>query len=260
MSITRVAFAVFLIAVVTAFVVIVCAAGVAYAAGPEPQQQPDCATCHSEVAKAWEGGKHAEKGVACVVCHKPGSNAHPGSPIGVDKSADLCGTCHSAAFKEWQASGHGRVNVACSSCHDMHSAALKFVTPTDLCAGCHKERSSPTNMPMGSATNACIGCHMNSAAPNANAGSTPPSNHSFVMGADACQRCHKDSAHAAHQIVSTAAPQPGTDKPVQQPVPTATVAAASVTSNSVSAWPNIVGGVIGGLLLGFISAVVVIRR
>ena len=142
----------------------------------------------------------------------------------------------------------------------MHSAALKFVMPTDLCAGCHKERMSPTDMPMGSATNACVSCHMNSTAPNANTQGTTHFDHSFVMATDACQSCHKDNAHSSHKIASTAEPQPGTDQPIQQPVPIATLAAASVTSNNASAWPNIVGGVIGGLLLGFISAVVVIRR
>jgi hypothetical protein len=113
---------------------------------------------------------------------------------------------------------------------------------------------------MDSSTNACINCHMHSTASGTTATNPTPSNHSFVMGADACQGCHKDNVHTAHKIASTVLPQPGTDKPVQQPVPTATLAAASVTSNSVSAWPNIAGGVIGGLLLGFISAVVVVRR
>jgi len=260
MSTTRVVFAVFLMTVVTAFVVSVCAAGVAYAAGPEPQQQPDCATCHSEVAKTWGGGKHAIKGIACTACHQPGPNAHPGSPIGVDKSAAFCSTCHSAAGTEWQTSGHGKANVACTSCHDMHSASLKFKAPTDLCASCHKEREDQSNMPMDSSTNACINCHMHSTASGTTATNPTPSNHSFVMGADACQRCHKDNVHTAHQIISTVLPQPGADKPVQQLVPTATLAAASAASNGVSAWPNIMGGVIGGLLLGFISAVVVVRR
>lgn len=260
MSTTRIFFAVFLIAVVAALVVGVCAVGAVYAAGPEPQQQPDCATCHSDIAKTWGGGKHSINGITCTACHTPGPNAHPGSPMGADKSAAFCGTCHSAALKEWETSGHGKANLACNSCHDMHSASLKFKTPTDLCASCHKERENQSNMPMDSSTNTCVNCHMHSTAPGTKASNPTPSDHSFVMGADACQRCHKDNVHAAHQIVSTAPPQPGTDKPVQPPAPTVTAAATSAASNSVSAWPNIAGGAIGGLLLGFVSAVVVVRR
>ena len=259
MSTTRVMLAILLIAAVTLVVVGLCMAPNAYAAGPEPQQQPDCATCHSDAAKVWTGGKHAAKGIACTACHTPGPAAHPGNPIGVDKSSAFCGTCHSAALKEWQTSGHGQANLACSSCHDMHSASLKFKTPTELCASCHKERESQTKMPMDSATNPCVNCHMYNVPPGANPTSTTPTNHSFVMSADACQRCHNGNVHASHQIVSTVPPQPGTDKLVQPPAPTVTPA-ASVASGIASAWPNIAGGAIGGLLLGFISAVVVVRR
>ena len=298
MSTQRILFAILLIAAVTTVVVGLCMVENAYAAGPEPQQQPpDCTTCHADRAKQWETSRHAQafssaefkktwdagknqpdclachttgfdvntgkykqEGVGCSTCHKPGPNGHPGGPMSVADSAEFCGTCHTSTYHEWQKSGHGQANLACSSCHDMHSTELRFKTTADLCSSCHKERANQAGMPMDNTAGACTNCHMYNITKGANAEGKAPTGHSFVMGTDACQRCHKDNIHVAHKVISTAPPQPGTDKPIQQPVASRVAAAAPAASNMSSALPGAAGGLIGGLLLGFISAVVVIRR
>jgi len=62
MSTTRITWAIFLIAVVTAVVVGLCTVDAAAAAGPELQgtlPTQDCAACHSDLAQQWQSSKHA---------------------------------------------------------------------------------------------------------------------------------------------------------------------------------------------------------
>jgi len=301
MSTTRIMLAIVFIILVTGLVVSLCTVGSAEAAGPEPQgtppPTPDCSTCHSDRTQQWQSGNHAkafadsafkaawdsgknqqyclachttgfdantgkyaQEGITCQACHKPGPQGHPGGPMSVSDSAEFCGTCHVTTFHEWQKSGHGQANLACSSCHDMHSAGLRFKTAADLCANCHQKRNAEAGMPMNT-SGLCTDCHMYTLSDNPNAEGKAPTGHSFVMGADACQRCHKDDIHAAHKIASTSAPTPGTDKLIVTPIPPPAVAPGVASAgDGGSTLPGVAGGAVGGLVLGFITAVAFLRR
>ena len=296
MSTTRIVLAIFLIALVTALVVGLCAAGKAHAAGPEQQQTPDCTTCHGDRAKQWETGNHAkaftnpafksawdsgknqkyclachttgydantgnyaQEGVGCSACHKPGPNGHPGGPMSVSDSAEFCGTCHTTTYHEWQKSGHGKADLACASCHDMHSTSLRFRTAADLCSSCHQERNSQAGMPMNQ-VGLCTDCHMYNTPDSSRVEGKAPTGHSFVLGSDACQRCHSKDIHAAHQVSTTDTPLIGTDKVITTAVPTLAAPSAVAGSNGGLGLPHVAGGALGGLLLGFVAAVVVRRN
>ncbi len=298
MSTTRTILAILLVTLVTALVVAFLAVMPAAAAGPAqsanpPAQVGDCATCHADRAKQWQEGKHAaafsdafkttwaaannnkaclvchttgfdastgkyeQEGVGCTTCHKPaGTNGHPGGAMTVSDSAEFCGTCHNTTYAEWQKSGHGTANVSCSSCHDMHSGTLRTPESGDLCSNCHKERNVQSNMPM-SGTAQCSDCHMYQVDAAHKVEGKGPTGHTFVMSADACQRCHKDNIHQAHQVVAGATPQPGTDKPIATP---AITAGNMVAANSGSGLPATAGGALGGLLVGFAAAALIVRR
>ena len=295
MSTTRIVLAVFLIALATALVVGLCAAGEAHAAGLE-QQTPDCATCHADRTKQWETGNHAkaftnpafksawdsgknqkyclachttgydantgnyaQEGVGCSACHKPGPNGHPGGPMSVSDSAEFCGTCHTTTYHEWQKSGHGQANLACASCHDMHSTSLRFKTAADLCSNCHQERNSQAGMPMNQ-VGLCTDCHMYNTPDNSRVEGKAPTGHSFILGSDACQRCHGKDIHAAHKISTTDTPAVGTDKVIATPVPTLAAPGAAAGQNGGLNLPGVAGGALGGLLVGFVAAVVVRRN
>ena len=298
MSTTRITWAIFLIAVVTALVVGLCMTRAAAAAGPELQGTPptqDCTACHSDIAQQWQSSKHAmafsddafkktwaeggnqkycltchttgydantdkyvQEGVACQACHKPaGTNAHPGGVMTVSDSAEVCGTCHTTTLHEWQKGGHGKANIACKSCHDMHSTTLRVTESGDLCSNCHKERNVQAKMPMDN-TAQCANCHMYTLPDASKAEGKAATGHSFVMSADACQRCHKDNIHEAHKVNPTAPPQPGTDKLIAMPTSTPEVVPAVAKGSSSLA--GIIGGIMGGLLVGFVAASSVIRR
>jgi hypothetical protein len=294
MSTTRIFIAVFLVAVVTALVVGLCLVEDAHADGPQQQQPTDCSTCHADRVEQWKAGNHAkafsdgafksawdagknekyclachttgfdansgnyvQEGVGCLACHKAGPNGHPGGPMSVSSSAEFCGTCHTTTYHEWQKSGHGQANLACDSCHDMHSTTLRFRSAADLCSNCHKERNAQAGMPMNT-VGLCTDCHMYSLPDASRVEGKAPTGHSFVLGPEACQGCHKEDIHAAHKIVSTSAPQPGTDKVIKMPEPTPTEVPSTV--NSGPGLPGVAGGAVGGLVLGFATATIVVRR
>lgn len=294
MSTTRILIAICLIAAAIMLIVGLCMVGDAHAEGPQPQQTPDCSACHADRVKQWESSSHAkafssdvfqsswsaakneeyclschttgydansgnytQKDVGCQACHKPGPNGHPAGPMSVSDSAEFCGTCHTTTYHEWQKSGHGKANVACNSCHDMHATTLRFTSAADLCSTCHKETSSQAGMPM-SAAGECTDCHMYTLPDTNRVEGKAPTGHSFVMDADACQRCHKDDIHAAHKITSTSAPQPGTDKLIKAPEPTPSIAPESASHGT--GLPGVAGGALGGLVLGFATASVITRR
>jgi predicted CXXCH cytochrome family protein len=297
MSTSRIFFAVLLIAIATALVVGLCMVENASAAGPEQQQSSNCSTCHADVYKQWSTSNHAkaftddvfksswdagknqkyclachttgydpntgnyaDPSIGCQICHKPGPNGHPGGPMSVSDSAEFCGTCHTTTYHEWQKSGHGQANVACSSCHDMHSTSLKFKSAADLCASCHKDRNAAANMPMNT-TSQCTDCHMYSLPDNSRVEGKAPTGHSFILGSEACQRCHAKDIHQTHKIDLTSAPQPGTDTSIMPTVaaPTASTE-VSGASSAGPGLPGIAGGALGGLVLGFVTAAVIVRR
>ena len=301
MSTTRITCAIFLVAIATAVVVGLCTAGAAAAAGTELQGTPptqDCTACHSDLAQQWQSSKHAiafsgdafkktwaeggnqkycltchttgydantdkyvQESVTCQACHKPaGTNGHPGGAMTVSDSAEFCGACHTTTFHEWQKGGHGKANIACKSCHDMHSTTLRVTQSGDLCSNCHKERNvQAANMPMSGLTQ-CANCHMFTPVQDKAEGKGA-TGHSFVMGSDACQKCHKDNIHAAHNVDPTAPPQPGMDTAITPPSPASAqapaVAPAAVGSSNLA---GIAGGALGGMLFGFAAAVVTVRR
>ncbi len=267
--------------------------------GTPPAQTQDCSACHADRVKQWESGKHAQafstdafqklwadggkqkycltchttgydtkadsyvaEGVTCLACHKQaGDNTHPEGAMTVSSSAEFCGTCHVTTLHEWQQSGHGKANIACTSCHDMHSASLRETPSGDLCTNCHKERNvQAVGMPMSTVAQ-CANCHMFTQEQVNKQEGKGPTGHSFVMGSDACQRCHKDNIHTAHQVEIGATPQPGTDKPVVLPTQPATNAAPSgPTPSSNTALPGTAGGALSGLLVGFAAAALIVRR
>ena len=113
------------------------------------------------------------------------------------------------------------------------------------------------NMPMDNTTQ-CANCHMYTLPDASKAEGKAATGHSFVMSADACQRCHKDNIHEAHNVNPTAPPQPGMDKLIATPASTPEVAPAAAKGSS--GLGGIIGGAIGGLLVGFVAASSVIRR
>jgi len=294
MSAKCILFAIALITAVTALVISLCLVGNAHADGPAPQSSPDCTTCHADRAKQWQDsnhakafsdqvfksawdtaknpayclachttgfdantGKYVQEGVSCLACHKAGPNGHPGGPMSVSDSAEFCGTCHTTTYHEWQKSGHGQANLACASCHDMHSTSLRFKTAADLCANCHERKNLEAGMPMNQSS-LCTDCHMYNVSETSRAEGKAPTGHSFVLGSDACQRCHSKDIHAAHKIVSTDAPPPGADKPITSPEPAPTV--SPNTSSGGPGLPGVAGGAVGGLVLGFVTATALVRR
>lgn len=262
-----------------------------------PAQTPTCAGCHSERTTQWQSGKHAqafsnpafqklwadgknqkycltchttgydtatdkytEAAVGCEACHKPaGTAGHPGGAMTVESSAEFCGTCHVTTLHEWQKSGHGQANIACSSCHDMHSGSLRTTATGDLCTNCHNERNVQANMPMSGSTQ-CANCHMFTLPEGTNAEGKGPTGHSFVMASDACQRCHKDNIHAAHNVEASAMPKPGSDKPIAPAKPDTTAAGTVQATTTGSTLPGTAGGALGGLLVGFAAAALIVRR
>lgn len=294
MSTTRIWIAICLIAVAAAVVVGLSMVENAHADGPQPQQTPDCSACHADRVKQWESSQHAkafssdtfktawsaaknekyclschttgydasgnyaQENVACLACHKAGPNGHPAGPMSVSDSAEFCGTCHTTTYHEWQKSGHGKAGVNCASCHDMHATTLRFTSAADLCSTCHKETNSQAGMPMNT-TGLCTDCHMYTLPDVSRVEGKAPTGHTFVMGSDACERCHKDNIHAAHKVVSTSAPPPGTDKLIKTTLPTPSVAPSNAAGNGTGL-PGVAGGALGGVILGFATAAVITRR
>jgi hypothetical protein len=141
----------------------------------------------------------------------------------------------------------------------MHSTSLRFNTAADLCSNCHQERNSQAGMPMNQ-VGLCTDCHMYNAPGISRVEGLAPTGHSFVLGSDACQRCHSKDIHAAHQVSTTDTPPVGTDKVIVTPVPTPAAPNAVAESNGGLSLPGVAGGALGGLLLGFVAAVVVRRN
>ena len=141
-----------------------------------------CATCHEDVAKAFNAGAHGQlmaarsKDVlnkACEGCHGPGS-AHADNPskanINRKPRPEACLSCHPQAQALMAANlpAHGRNNIACLDCHvPGHSPApaqpLLSAEPAVMCAKCHGNVAAQSNLPYahrkGDKPFACTSCH-----------------------------------------------------------------------------------------------------
>ncbi len=92
-------------------------AGDARAAVVTPAASRQCVDCHTQVSTGivehWTGSTHAEKGVACVDCHKAEAKdadvfSHYGQPIATIVTPRDCARCHPAESAEFSASHHAK--------------------------------------------------------------------------------------------------------------------------------------------------------
>jgi cytochrome b subunit of formate dehydrogenase len=129
---------------------------------PEGIAKPDCAACHSAIAKDYSHGVHAlaaRKGNLmapdCATCHGKAHELEAARTVQFRAAVpDLCGSCHSEVAEQYQDSVHGQAvkrgliqAPVCTDCHGEHSIlaptnASSSVHPShvrDTCAGCHDD-------------------------------------------------------------------------------------------------------------------------
>jgi DmsE family decaheme c-type cytochrome len=185
------------------------------AAAPTYVGSETCATCHADLAEAYEKTPHAvplaaatrpESQRGCEACHGPGSaHAEAGGGKGVgglqtfaptrsarERSA-VCLACHGGEERrfDFQRSEHAASAVACTDCHDPHragSAHLLKADPPQLCYGCHLETRAKFALPehhqVDEGVLGCLDCHRAHGGPNPVA----------LRGVNnrTCFRCHGD--------------------------------------------------------------------
>lgn len=224
-----------------------------------------CLVCHTTgydpATATWEAD-----GVTCTACHTDADNAHPNTPMTVDRSPDLCGRCHSDTrfgWQDWQGSTHYQRGMSCTTCHDPHSASLK--TPaqpradgtseiSDLCTTCHQEASM--NFPYTAHHQqgvACVDCHLEHMETGVEQDPHTIPDHSFQASLATCNTCHADQMHApldetTAAAVVTAPTVPGTTEP------TPGVQAASITAEPTPVSP--LGYAILAALIGLAGGMV----
>jgi DmsE family decaheme c-type cytochrome len=177
-----------------------------------------CATCHEDIAKAFEKNPHYAvetsaryhfQTKACEACHGPGSK-HADSASAADirnparldpaEADKICLGCH---FNQpTQAgriqSGHARNTVACVACHSVHKngpeglVARRAADINKLCASCHTDvwasfqRQYRHRLPEGAMS--CVDCH------NPHGGPLPRGLQTTAANEPGCFKCHGDLA------------------------------------------------------------------
>jgi DmsE family decaheme c-type cytochrome len=156
--------------------------------GPQDAQyvgKDQCAACHEEVAKSFQGTVHAGSGFemrsqhACETCHGAGkTHVDAGGGKGTmrnlknlpsSESTAVCLTCHQGSGqKHWEGSTHANRDLACADCHNLHPKgeapkALLAKPEQELCTGCHQQKKAAmmrsSHMPMREGKITCSSCH-----------------------------------------------------------------------------------------------------
>ncbi|MGE0864210.1 MAG: multiheme c-type cytochrome [Vicinamibacterales bacterium] len=82
-----------------------------------PDASRQCVDCHTQVSTGivdhWKGSTHAEKGVACLDCHKAGAKdadmfSHYGAQIATIVTPRDCASCHPTESAEFAVSHHSK--------------------------------------------------------------------------------------------------------------------------------------------------------
>ena len=82
-----------------------------------PATSRQCVDCHTQISKGivdhWKGSTHAEKGVACVDCHRAQAKdadafSHYGATIATIVTPKDCARCHPAEAGEFAQSHHSK--------------------------------------------------------------------------------------------------------------------------------------------------------
>jgi hypothetical protein len=116
---------------------------------PDAQQTRSCASCHQEVAAAWDGGLHAlDGGATCRDCHGTHdvrSKAVLGSAEGARAVRRACATCHYEPGAD-ENDPHAD-SVSCAACHAPHGtlpaeddlSTVHALNQAATCGACHDE-------------------------------------------------------------------------------------------------------------------------
>jgi hydroxylamine dehydrogenase len=132
-----------------------------------PAASEQCVSCHDQVSPGivghWEGSTHAEKGVACVDCHRAGDDDvdgydHYGYRIATIVTPRDCSACHQTESEQFAASHHANGGNILASLDNFLAETVEG----------SREPFSPHNAPgnttamidgMASANSGCLQCH-----------------------------------------------------------------------------------------------------
>ncbi|MBI4972146.1 MAG: hypothetical protein HZC17_10040 [Candidatus Omnitrophica bacterium] len=162
--------------------------------------QQACADCHDEIVKKKAASYH--KGVACEVCHGPGS-AHVDSPTEnkppAPRDRGFCPVCHS--YNPSRPTGFPQIvtvthnpGKACISCHNAHDPVPPHAP--EQCGACHGDIAR-TKMASPHVDVPCTVCHETPTEHRMNPRMyvpTIPANREF------CGKCHAKDAQSAKEI------------------------------------------------------------
>jgi formate-dependent nitrite reductase cytochrome c552 subunit len=176
----------------------------------------------------------------------------------------LCARCHKTTTDEWQASRHGEAKINCEACHNPHSQAPRADSINELCGNCHKDTGSTfTHGTHASAGLQCNDCHI-SGSSNANIGGLSSTGHTFVVGSEACVKCHKDTVHTRDTILElsgqTTGEAPTMDELEKQVQDQEQTIQNLQSQSAVRLYTGLMQGAIVGLTIGGVAAWVVSRR
>ena len=161
----------------------------------------ECLVCHTSQFDR-QTGKFSHDGISCESCHGAMKEDHPDkSKMGLPVTSEVCESCHAITYGEWRVSAHGQKNIRCFDCHKMHEMKLRKDQPDQMCGTCHTERLKD----FSHATHAieglhCLSCHM----PEVKGAGMKirglgVRGHTFGVGAETCDGCHRDMVHASHE-------------------------------------------------------------
>jgi predicted CXXCH cytochrome family protein len=299
MSTTRIMLAILFVAALTALIVGLCTAGLAEAAGPEPQstpvaQTPDCATCHSDRAQQWQASKHAaafsnpafkktwdegKNQQYCLACHTTGFDANTGQYA---QDGVGCTACHKPSGTNPHPGGAMTVSDSAEFCGTCHTTTLHewqqggHGKANVACKSCHDMHS--TTLRTTNSDDLCSNCHkernvqlanmpMNATTQCANCHMLTLSE-SKVEGKGATGHSfamNSDACQLCHKENIHEAHKISLTSPPQPGAdkaitPPPSTPASTPDSIRNSSMANIGVGALGGLLFGFAAAVVVVRR
>jgi len=143
----------------------------------EPTNE-DCATCHDEVAAAFNSSPHAKAmasrsnpmlATACATCHNAGDN-HMDDPsvnnVTRLPNEEACRSCHNGQGANTlnATPSHVRHKVGCTDCHNAgHDSENELNPGREQCVTCHQGVDASFNLPSahrnGTRPFDCASCH-----------------------------------------------------------------------------------------------------
>ncbi len=161
---------------------------------PAKVQDQACLSCHEGGTRMfWDGGKHANRGVACTTCHDIHNNGHD-KVRDKHTQSEVCFSCHKEQRAQVSRISHHPVEegkVACSDCHNPHGSAgpkqLKKDSVNETCYQCHMEKRGPFVHEHEPVTENCVICH--------NPHGSNISNLLKKRAPVLCVECHGPSSH-----------------------------------------------------------------